>query len=355
MNTKQKNYHYYLFTLFSICFLGNILYLDFQLILKDREPLIPNNYFLREFLQKYFSKKKKTITQITFSMSTQEGNPLNGKKGYNTYLKNFSKYPCYKISKEIAGSFTIQDKLNSSSTREEILEIIKYPPPGSYKILKEKTFFLLENFVNKNSDDPYIISYFYFFKISRKRKFIYDYTSIENNHIVLSRNNFWKSNENFNFFNDCGDALVDSVLEGGLVIIDISVKFETIEKKIYFKKILNSNGNLGDLSLAGENINSILKIIGGKASVYIRANQTGGISYDYSKIEKQICFKEVNFLRENNNKIKYNENCGNFFKTFVTYVRNNFVKQFDEKLDFYNTFNFSLGKLINNKPKVEKK
>ena len=342
MNFFLKKFSLTFFCLLLITLIPNYLSLDNPLNNEYQLPLLNTYNSLSDSSLKFLSEPNQN-SQNKILLNTQDSDMIyiDGKTGFNSYLNSFTNSECYNVSRTISGNISLVDQIDKTFSRDEIINLMKLNNPGSVDV---RTLSLdsdkdIEDNFPEEADSTY---FYYFVKLTRNREFKYD-PLIENFLDESGRKLLEKSTTNKDqfFLLTCGDSVVKTVSEGGFIIFQVELDFNSIEKKINFDKFVRNN--LGDLKTLDQKIKKNLQETGAKAILGFKVVQFGGNNSDLVDKPWETALNQCNIAVDSQiteETEKATEYCSKFLSDLNSYILINFHDQFTENSLNYVTFDF---------------
>jgi hypothetical protein len=144
------------------------------------------------------------------------------------------------------------------------------------------------------------------------------------------------------FYETCGDALVDRVLEGGLVMVRVEIKFNSEQTKNKFD--LTANLGLGNFFELGANIRKAVTELKATGQVFVNATQLGGENSQFAGMFPSGNSAECMGIVDQNVRDYQTQinRCHQFLQKVSKYIRDDFPLQFaDYRKGVFHAFNIT--------------
>ena len=271
---------------------------------------------------------------------------ISGESAINSKTGVFVDDICYNppISKPTPMKSVI--KFSSSMNKSQLFSQLGIELNGSIGI-KGVTVSAEAKFKNVTEENSYSSYFYYYAKTTRIRNFKYqiyldDLLNNEGKLIFQAA----KDDKDINIFiESCGDMVPDTVEEGGVAIIQVSIEFKSGAEKKKFE--LSGNIKSSDLINIGAKITSSKSKSKTGGAVKIKAVQFGGDSGQLTQILPDDMNSECSSVVKTKGGKKNPEekvDCTQNLKVISDYFIKNFSKQFNTKTPHENYFGFKVTK-----------
>lgn len=325
----------------------NLVYLSFPMEIGSIGQNLTEIAFLEDNM-------KTSIPEPEFPINSNTTFFVDGTKGYFSGLNNQSLYACYKRPRteimNLYSRFALDVNYNLKEMEQQFsgaLGIGLTMGPDT-KINGQELDVPLAiniglnfNFKNFFSESKFSSYLYYYSIILRRRTFNYR-LSFNSSLSELNGLKIFKREGIKKFYEECGDALVDRVIEGGLVVVRVEIKFSSEQTKNSFD--LSAKLGFGNLLSLGANIQQEITDLKARGQVNVTAVQLGGENSQFSRLFPSGNSAECMGIVDQNVKettIQINR-CHEFLRSVSGYIRNDFPKQFaDYRKGVFHAFNIT--------------
>lgn len=331
--------------LFTSSVINTIYSMKFSNTSELSKPLHKNLKSEQEFSIKLSHQNTTTTNDVNFLTTTTSEQPLiqvNGKSGLDSNAGNLAPKECYNVLKTTTGVLENDSNLDNLEKMKEYLDKGQIKSNNKFNI---KGSFSL-NYFFYESDDSCL--FYYYTKVSRKKTFSYD--RILEKMLLANATNLLKkskANKDQNYLTNCGDTVIDNVVEGGIFLIRVKVQLNSNETKkkfesVFGKKQVDLNKIYGTIMKTFETIKFVGRVniaqrqIGGDEKVYIST-----LVNDRQARCSGEAFEPLNKFPD---AVKQ---CDYYFSKLESYINKDFRKQFEknESDNIFTTFELNTHKI----------
>ena len=264
------------------------------------------------------SSKPKKVSKTSSAKTDFSFSNIDGQTGMNSNTGEFGISECYKVLKSTTGDFTESSNLANINKITDVIVQSKINGKGEFDFAS--TYKLINYFTSPENT----ITFFYFKKISRVRTFSYD-TELDKlltpGANTLLKNTITKKDQIY--IHNCGDSVIDNVVEGGIIIVEVLINF--LKPKISESFMSKFGKNFVDLNKLHSKILETFKNLRSTGNISIIAKQIGGNLKKFMELfprTKNYCSGNTNdpeITEEGNDKT-----CGTFISNIDSYLKKDF-------------------------------